>query len=155
MIRWLQGGLAGLAVLLAAAAPAHAVEVCAWVNETIGEDDYHELELWLEADGKTDFLYKIKGEGLSTENMQAHAPNSGTLVLHARQPSQPWGFGATLSPPGEIDVVVELRAWPKDIFSEEETPLLASFTFRRRVPEGETQPPKDFATRRCATLKAP
>lgn len=154
MIRWVQGGLAGLAVL-AATTQAHAVQVCAWIDETIGEDDYHELELWLEADGKADFLYRIKGEGLRTESMQAHAPNSGTFVLRPRTPSKPWGFGAMLEPPGEIDVVVELRAWPKDIFSDEETPLLASFTFRRPVPEGETQPPKDFAVRQCATLKTP
>jgi len=154
MIRWLQGGLAGLA-MLATAAPAHAAQVCAWIDETLGEDHYHELELWLEADGKVDFLYKIKGEGLRTETMQAHAPNSGTLVLHARQPSKPWGFGAMLEPPGEIDVIVELRAWPKDIFSDEETPLLASFSFKRRVPEGETKPPKTFAARQCATLKTP
>ncbi len=154
MIRRLQGGLAGLA-LLAAAAPAHAVQVCAWIDETIGEDDYHELTLWLEADGGTEFLYKIKGEGLRTESMQAHAPNSGTLVLRPRQPSNPWGFGATLSPPGDVDVVVELRAWPKDIFSDVETPLLAAFNFKRHVPEGETQAPKVFAARQCATLKSP
>jgi len=146
--------LASVAVL-AAAGPAHAVQVCAWMDETIGEGDYHELELWLETDGKADVLYKIKGDGLRTENMQAHAPNSGTLVLHPRRPSKPWGFGASLSPPGDIDVIVELRAWPKDIFSDEETPLLASFTFKRHVPEGETQPPKTFATRQCAALKAP
>jgi len=148
MIRHL---LVSLAVLTAAV-PAHAAQVCAWMDETIAEGDYHELALWLEADGDVDFYYKIKGEGLRSEGMKAHSPNSGTFVLHARKPDKPWGFGATLSPPGEIDVVIELRATPKDIFSDAETPLLASFTFRRQVPEGETAPPKDFARKQCATL---
>ena len=146
--------LAGFA-LLAAAAPARAVEVCAWIDETIGEDDYHELALWLEADGDADVFYKIKGEGLSSEGMRAHSPNSGTYVLHARKPDKPWTFGATLSPPGAIDVAIELRAMPKDIFSDEETPLLAAFTFKRSIPEGEIAPPKDLSTRQCATLKTP
>lgn len=35
-------------------------------------------------------------------------------------------------------------------------PLLASFTFKRYVPEDETTPPKTLAARQCATLgKAP
>jgi hypothetical protein len=52
-------------------------------------------------------------------------------------------------------VIAELRAIPADIFSEAETPLLASFTFRREIPEGETKPPKTFATKQCATLGNP
>lgn len=147
--------LASLALLAAPAASARAVQVCAWIDETVGEDDYHELALWLEADGDADFFYRIKGEGLSGEGMKAHSPNSGTYVLHAREPERPWKFGATLTPPGAIDVVIELRAMPKDIFSDEETPLLAAFTFQRNVPEGETAPPKDLSARQCATLKAP
>lgn len=146
--------LAGL-VLLAAAAPPRAVEVSAWMDETVGEDDYHELALWLEADGDADFFYRIKGEGVSSEGMRAHSPNSGSYVLHAGEPGRPWKFGATLTPPGAIDVVIELRAMPKDIFSDEETPLLAAFTFKRSVPAGETAPPKDLSARQCATLKAP
>ncbi|OHB28452.1 MAG: hypothetical protein A2790_15665 [Phenylobacterium sp. RIFCSPHIGHO2_01_FULL_69_31] len=147
--------LAGLALLATAAAPARAVQVCAWIDETVGEDDYHELALWLEADGDADFFYRIKGEGLSGEGMKAHSPSSGTYVLHAREPGRPWNFGATLTPPGAIDVVIALRAMPKDIFSDEETPLLAAFTFKRNVPAGETAPPKDLSARQCATLKAP
>ncbi|TAJ68917.1 MAG: hypothetical protein EPO51_25655 [Phenylobacterium sp.] len=154
MIRWLQGGLASLA-LFVTAAPTHAAQVCAWMDETVGEDDYHELALWLEADDEIEFYYKIKGEGLSSEGMKAHSPSSGTFFLRPKTPDKPWGFGSTLSPPGDIDVVIELRAKPRDIFSDEETPLLASFTFRRHVPEGETQAPKAFATRQCSVLAAP
>ena len=143
--------LASLAVL-AAAGPAQAAQVCAWMDETIGADDYHELTLWLEADGEVDFLYRIGGEGLSSEGMKAHSPNSGTFVLRRGERKQPWGFGVTLNPPGEIDVVVELRATPKDVFSDAETPLLAAFTFRRHIPDGETKPPADLAKKQCAAL---
>ena len=63
--------------------------------------------------------------------------------------------GATLSPPGEIDVIAELHAMPKDIFAEEEPPLVMAFTFHRAVPEGETRPPTTFATRQCQTGEFP
>jgi len=154
MVRALPCGLASLA-LLAAAGPAHAVRVCAWIDETVGDEDFRELTLWLEADGEVEFYYRIKGEGLTSEGMKAHSPNSGAFFLHAKEPDKPWRFGATLSPPGDIDVIAELRAKPADIFSDAETPLLASFTFTRHVPEGETTPPKTLAAKQCATLAAP
>lgn len=154
MTAWLRAALTGLA-LAAAAGPANAVQVCAWIDETIGEDDYRELTLWLEADGEADFLYKIGGDGLRDESSHAHSPNSGTFVLHAREARSPWGFGVTLTPPASIDVVVDLRATPKDIFSDAETPLLAGFTFKRQIPEAETRPPTTLAARQCAALKAP
>jgi hypothetical protein len=106
------------------AAPAQAATVCAWIDETLGEDDYRELKLWLEADGPADVYYMIKGEGLSAEGMTAHSPSSGTLVLHPKTPNTPWTFGVTLVPPGKIDVVAEVRAWPKDVFAEEPPPLI-------------------------------
>ncbi|HEY0648373.1 hypothetical protein [Phenylobacterium sp.] len=152
MLRTLFAGIMGAAAI---AGPAHAVQVCAWIGETIGEDDYHELKLWLEADGEADVLYNIKGEGLVNESSRGNAPNSGTLVLRRKTPNTPWTFGLTLEPPGRIDVIAELRAIPADIFSEVETPLLASFTFRRDIPEGETTPPKTFAAKQCATLGNP
>jgi len=152
MLRTLFAGIIGAAAI---AGPAQAVQVCAWIDETIGEDDYHELKLWLEADGEAQVLYKITGEGLVNENSRGNAPNSGTLVLRRKTPNTPWTFGVTLEPPGRIDVIAELRAIPGDIFSDVETPLLASFTFRRDIPEGETTPPKTLATKQCATLGNP
>lgn len=137
------------------AGPAGAVTVCAWMDETLGEDEYRELKLWLEADRDFEGYYMIKGEGLSTESMKAHSPSSGTFFLRPKTPNSYWGFGATLTPPGKIDVVVEVRARPVDVFSEEPPPLLASFTFRRDVPEGESAPPKTFAARQCAAVAAP
>lgn len=145
----------GIAAAALLAAPAQAVTVCAWIDETLGEDDYRELTLWLEADGQADVYYMIKGEGLSAEGMKAHAPNSGTLILRPKTPNSPWTFGATLTPPGKMDVIAEVRAWPKDIFSDEPPPLLAAFTFRRDVPEGETAPPKTFAAKQCAAVTVP
>ena len=146
---------AGIVIAAALAGPAHAVQVCAWIAETIGEDDYHELKLWLEADGELNFYYMIKGEGLSGDGMKAHSPNRGTYFLRAGKADSPWTFGATLSPPGVIDVVAEVRAKPADIFSDDEPPLLAAFTFHRDVPEGETAAPKTFAAKQCATLGNP
>lgn len=148
--------LAGIAAAAALSGSAQAVQVCAWMDETLGEDDYHELKLWLEAtDGEADVVYKIKGDGLVNENSRGNAPNSGTLFLRRNAPNTPWTFGVTLEPPGRIDVIAELRVKPADIFSEDETPLLAAFTFRREIPEGETIPPKTFAAKQCATLGNP
>ena len=152
MLRMLFAGIVGAAVL---AGPAHAVQVCAWMDETVGEDDYRELKLWLEADGELDIYYMIKGEGLASEGMKAHSPNRGTYFLRPRKADSPWTFGSTLSPPGVIDVIAEVRAKPASIFSDEAPPLLASFTFHRDVPEGETAPPKTFSVKQCATLGNP
>jgi len=152
MLRPLFAGIMGAAVL---AGPAQAVQVCAWMDETVGEDDYRELKLWLEADGELDLYYMIKGEGLSSERMKSHSPNRGTYFLRPKTAASPWTFGATLRPPGVIDVVAEVRAKPADIFSDAEPPLLAAFTFHREVPEGETKPPKTFAAKQCATLGNP
>ena len=145
----------GVAAAVLWAGPAQAVQVCAWMDETIGEDDYHELKLWMEADGEFDAFYKIKGEGLVNESTKANAPNAGTFFLRRKRPDSHWTFGVTLAPPGRIDVIVEVRAQPVDIFSDEETPLLAAFTFRREIPEGETTPPRTFAAKQCATLGNP
>lgn len=87
--------------------------------------------------------------------MKAHSPNRGTFFLRPRTPDSLWTFGGTLSPPGRIDVIVEVRAKPKDIFSDDLPPLLATFTFQRHVAGGEPEPPKTFAAKQCATLGNP
>lgn len=133
----------------AAAAP---VRVCGWLTETLDDDDMHRLELWLEANTDFDFYYMIKGKGIVGDGSRAHSPNKGTFVLSAGEPDKPWSFGTNLTPPGEIDVVVEIHATPADVFSEEEPPLLASFTFNRQVTEDDPAPPKGFGARQCATV---
>ena len=152
MLRALIAGVLGAAVL---AGPAQALQLCAWMDETAGEDDYRELKLWLEADGDADFYYMIKGEGLVSEGMKGHSPNRGSYFLRPRTPDSPWKFGLTFRPPGTIDVIVEIRQKPADIFSDDEPPLLTAFTFHREAPEGETTPPKTFAAKQCATLGKP
>jgi len=142
----------GLAALLPAGA--QATGVCAWLVETNAPEDVHELAVWLEADQDVEFFYQIAGEGVSSEGSRSHSPGSGTYSLTAGRAEKPWGFGATLSPPGEIDIVIELHKKPASIFSDEPTPLLASFTFHRHVPEGEAKAPPILATRQCQTLAA-
>ena len=154
MTTLLKGGLCALA-MLAAAPSAHAAQVCAWMTETVGEDDLHEVTLWLEADSDLDLYYMIKGEGFKTEGSRMHSPGTGTYGLHAGKAASPWGFGATLSPPGEIDIIAEVHAPPKSIFQDEEPPLLAAFTFHRAVPEGETKAPATFAQHQCKTVTPP
>lgn len=152
MLKTLCGAVAGAFLL---AGPVQAAHVCAWMDETTGEDDYHELKLWLETDGDFDGYYMIKGEGFTSESVKAHSPNRGTFFLRPRNPDSLWGFGSTLSPPATIDVIVEIRGKPADVFSDELPPLLASFAFHRDVPEGETAPPRGFAVKQCATLGNP
>jgi hypothetical protein len=143
---------AALVLLLAFDAEAQATEVCAWLKETVKRDQLYMFELWLQADGETDFLYQITGAGIVTEGSKSHSPSSGTYVLHPRKAEKPWEFGATLNPPGTIDIGVELHQTPKDIFSNNPTPVLAQFSFHREVPASEKKPPTTLAKKQCATL---
>ena len=153
MFRGIGGGLAALALL--AATPGHATEICGWLVETVGADDFHEFALWLQSDSEADIYYMMKGEGLTSEGMRNYSPGSGSFVLHARKAVKPWGFGGTLPTPGDIDIIAEVHAPPASIFHDEDAPLLATFTFKRHVPEDETAPPKDFAKKQCATVTLP
>ncbi|WP_293678673.1 hypothetical protein [uncultured Phenylobacterium sp.] len=150
----LRAALAALAIM-AAPIPASAAQVCAWIVETVEEDDLRRLALWLEAGSDVELYYMMKGEGLKSEGSRSHSPSSATYSLRAGDPARIWGFGATLTPPGEIDVIAELHASPKDIFAEEEPPLVMSFAFRREIPEGETTPPETLAARQCQTGEFP
>jgi len=148
-------GLALAAVaLVAAGGSARATELCGWLVETVEGDNVHQFSLWLEADGDANLFYKMTGAGIVTESVKAYSPGSGTFSLRARRAETAWGFGSTLDPPGDIDIVAEIHAPPKSVFSEEETPLLAKFVFQRHVPDGEKTPPADFAKRQCATIPA-
>ncbi len=92
----------------------------------------------------------MAGNGVSDTYGRGHSPGSGTYSLRKGQPARPWGFGTTVAPPGAVDIVAEIHVPPTDIFSDEPTPLLAAFTFRRMIPEGETAPPAP--ARQCATV---
>ena len=146
------------AAAMLAATPVRAAEICAWMTETLGEENYREVELWLQADADVDFFYSMKGQGMKEageDGSRAHSPGSGTFVLHKGEAKKPWGFGMTLYPPAEIDIIAEVRAWPKDIFAYEEPPLLTAFTFRRAIPEGEENPPATLAAKQCRKVDFP
>ncbi|HET6971362.1 MAG TPA: hypothetical protein VFH92_09570 [Phenylobacterium sp.] len=145
-------------LLLAAAAlftaqPARAAQVCAWLTETVDAEQTHQFDLWLEADADADILYAMTGQGIVTEGSRMYSPGSGTYSLHARRAERVWGFGGTLDPPGDVDIVAEIHEKPASIF-DETSPLIAAFPFQRHVPEDEKAPPTDFQQRRCAPLPA-
>ncbi len=146
--------LVACALAVALAGPARATELCGWLTEVVKDDNVHDFDLWLQADGEVAFLYRMTGKGLTSEGSRMYSPGSGTSSLHAGKAERPWGFGATLDPPGDVDIVAEIHVSPKSIFDEEETPLLGKFTFQRHVPEGETKPPTDFQKHQCVTLPA-
>jgi hypothetical protein len=142
-----------LCLCLCLTARAQAKQVCGWLVETNKPDNEHMFDLWLQADGEMDFLYKIGGEGVVTDSSHSHSPSSGTFVLHAGKAEKPWGFGTTLNPPAKIDISIELHQNPADIFSDAPTPLLAKFSFRRDVPESEKKAPPTLAKKQCTALK--
>lgn len=146
--------MVGLALALTGS-PGHALEICAWLTETVNEDDFREVALWLKADADANFYYAIKGRGLSDESSRMHSPSSGAFVLDAGETDKPWGLGATLTPPAEIDIIAEIRATPTDVFSDEEPPLLATFTFHRAIAEDETEPPPLLAQPQCQSIVLP
>jgi hypothetical protein len=145
--------IAAVALSFAFAAEARATQICGWMVEKIEGDDLHSVDIYLQADGEMEFLYKVGGRGLLSEGSRSHSPSSGTYVLHAGQAERVWGFGATLSPPGKIDITMAIHQKPADIFDEKPTPVLAEFAFRRDVPESEKQPPATLAKKQCVAVK--
>jgi len=132
--------------------PAQATQLCGWLVETLEPENVHEFTLWLEADGDMDFFYKMTGKGISTEDSKSYSPGSGSFSLRPKRPEKPWGFGTNIDGPGDVDIVAEIHVMPKSVFDDAETPLLASFAFRRHVSQDEKKPPVDFAKRQCVTI---
>jgi len=141
----LAGGLTG---------PAQAKELCGWLTESVEAGGLHQFDLWLEADGEADVFYKMTGRGVVTESSESYSPGSGTVSLHAGKAMRVWGFGTTLTPPADIEIIAEIHAPPASVFSEDETPMLAAFNLRRHVAEAETALPA-VLTRRCVSLAPP
>jgi hypothetical protein len=144
--------LAALILLVPCSAPARAAQVCAWLVESSQPLDVRMLTLWLQSDADIDFLYKIDGDGIVTEAGSSNSPTTATYNLHAGHADSPWHYGSTLEGPGKIDLTVEIRKTPIDIFSEKMSPLLARFVFKRTVPATEKTPPASLASRQCAEL---
>ena len=153
MTGFLRRGQAIAALVAAAAAgPAHATPVCGWLQESVDADEAHMFDLWLSSDGFLDFVYQMKGQGVTTPSSRMYSPGSGSFSLRPGKDEKAWGFGTSLDPGSDIDIIAELHLKPKDIFSEDETPLLATFTFKRHVPDDETKPPPVFMEKQCVTL---
>jgi len=154
-LQMLRKFLAALAVTPALAAPAHATQICAWLAESNEPENVRVVTLWLQSDAEVSFLYKVGGKGIITHSGESNAPASATFNLHADHPETPWHYGATLDSAARIDISVEIRAQPTDIFSDTPSPLLASFAFARAVPENEKTPPATLAKKQCATITLP
>jgi hypothetical protein len=150
-MRWMVA--AAIVLTVAFAGEARATQLCGWIVETTEENDFHKLVLYLSADKETEFLYKLGGQGIVDGSGHSHSPSKGSFYLRDGQTDSAWSFGATLNAPGKIDVIVEIHKKPADIFDEKPTPLLATFTFQRNVPESETKAPPVLAKKQCATLK--
>jgi hypothetical protein len=127
-------------------------QLCAWIIETRHEDVEH-FDLWFQADRELEFLYVIGGEGIVDGSGKSHSPSSGSYVLKPGKAEKPWGFGTTINAPAKVDITVEARQKPADIFSKDETPLLAKFLFRRTIPESEKSPPPTLAKKQCTAIK--
>jgi hypothetical protein len=95
----------------------------------------------------------MTGKGVITESGTNYSPSSGSFSLRPKRPQSYWSFGTTLGE-GDVDIVGEIHVAPKSVFSDEETPILTSFIFRRHVPGNEKKPPTDFAKRQCAVVPA-
>lgn len=154
MIGLVRSGLLAM-VLAATAIPAHAGQLCGWLVESLKGDNVHQFELWLQAEGDTEVFYRMAGRGIVTEPSGSHAPSRGTYALRNRLPVKVWGFGSALNAPADIDVVAEIYAPPPRGFADRPTPLLAKFSFQRRVSADEGEAGQPFASRQCATVAAP
>jgi hypothetical protein len=148
--------LAGLTLASALAAPPQAgkkpPQICAWILET-RDDDFQTFDLWLEADRELEFLYVIGGQGIVRSSGKSHSPSRGSYVLNPHKAEKVWGYGTNPGGPAKVDIAVDIRQKPADIFSKTDPPLLATFAFRRDIPESETKPPATFAKKQCAAMK--
>ena len=144
--------IAALVLIVLLPMPAQAARICGWLVESNQSDDERMVDLWLQSDVDASFLYQIGGKGIVTTSGTSNSPSSATYSLEAGKAEKPWGFGATLDPPGKIDITVELHQMPADIFSKAPTTLLAKFTFQRNILASEKKPPPTLARKQCATI---
>ena len=150
----LRRALCIFAATLSLAPPVHAAQVCAWIVETNGTDeDERDMKLWLQSDADMDFMVRIDGDGIVNGMGKSNSPMKATFTLNAGQADSPWSYGATLDAPAKIDETVTLSKMPADIFSDAPTPVLATFAFKRDVPQSEKAPTKTFARKQCAAVK--
>ena len=140
------------ALTLALALPAQATELCAWLNESNQPGHMRVLDLWLQSDARMSFLYSISGKGIVSGPNAAITPATGSYSLVPGMPVRLWHFDATLYPPGRIDVFLETRKVATDYYSTGLPPVLATYAFKRSIPESETTPPDTLAKKFCAEI---
>ena len=120
--------------------------------EKTGQNSVHDVELWMQADADYRMGYQIAGGGLVTASTQANSPTNGNVSLNRGVATKIWDFGATLNPPGKVDMIAEVHAATKSIF-DPPGKLLTSFIFRRNVPAGEKKSPPVLAVHQCQVVK--
>ena len=139
----------GLGLALGLGGRAEARQVCAWLVEKAEKEDLHQFDLWLQADTRMDFFYKIGGTGVTGDRFRAHSPNTGTYLLEPGKAERPWGVGTTMPSHAKIDITIELHQTPTNIFSDAPTPLIVAFSFARTVPASEKKVPAALAAKQC------
>lgn len=134
--------LLAAAFLVAALLPAQAqaAKLCGWFAETVDSDQTHNVQLWLQSDAHVWFLYRIAGKGFySGDNgVEDNSPGGTTYSVDPGPPNSAWSEGQSAGPGDHIDIVVEIREWPKDLTDDTvRSPLLGQFVYRRTVKAGE------------------
>ncbi len=135
-----------------ASAPAHAAQVCGWIEESLDADNAHTLTLWFEADADIDLAYRISGGGISDASGRAQSPGNGNLYLHAGAAETPWALGTSVNPPTQIDVIASIAAGGR---GESTLPAKAELRFQRTIIEAEPAPPATLAKRQCLAVPLP
>jgi hypothetical protein len=144
--------IAAFIALLSGAVSAQATQVCAWVTESNQPGHMRTLDLWLQSDADIDFVYEVSGRGIATIGGDANAPKGSTYHLDPDQPRRAWTFTSSLYPPAKIEVLLNIKKMPTDVYSAAPTPLLAKFAFKREVPADETAPPDILAQKQCMEI---
>jgi hypothetical protein len=144
-------------IMAALPVPASAAHLCGWFVETLAPDDVHNIEFWLQSDERISFFYQMSGKGFSSDDGSgsSYSPGSGTYSLDPGKPDKAWEYGTNLSPDSHIDIVAEIHEMPKDIFSDEPSPLITSFTYQRAITASTVKPGADAAKHQCIDAAFP
>jgi hypothetical protein len=139
-----------LCLLAAAVAPrAWAGQVCAWIVETTEPEGTHKFALNLSADAPASVSARFQGPGFTS------AAIGGELIqLEPGAPQEVDGEGFDVDPGDDLSFDLRLFDRPLSLDDLDNPPAkpLASFTFHRKVAEGEHAPPPDLAAKQCKPL---
>jgi hypothetical protein len=128
---------------------AWAGQVCAWIVETPEEEGTHMFALNLSADAPASVSARFQGPSFTS------AAAGGQLIqLQPGAPQEVDGEGFDVDPGDDLSFDLRLFDRPLSLDDLDNPPAkpLASFTFHRKVPEGERRPPADLAVKQCKAL---